>query len=151
MFSLDKYFSYFSMKTCFGNSILVIRNASKGYFCLVDIHVHLMCRFLTLPGTRATWRQRWLLCTNVYMYLYSLAFMDHPCTRGATVYHQAPPCPLYTQPRACWVWARCTNGLKIVWTRVGFEPTISRTGFALGFFFLSPPFSPIWFFLCHFL
>ena len=25
------------------------------------------------------------------------------------------------------------------------------SGFALGFFFLSPPFSPIWFFLCHFL
>ena len=26
-----------------------------------------------------------------------------------------------------------------------------RTGFALGFIFLSPPFSPIRFFLCHFL
>ena len=25
------------------------------------------------------------------------------------------------------------------------------TGFALGFIFLSPPFSPIRFFLCHFL
>ena len=36
----------------------------------------------------------------VYMYLYSLAFMDHPCTLGAAVCHQAPPCPLYTQPRA---------------------------------------------------
>ena len=34
------------------------------------------------------------------MYLYSLAFMDHPCTLGAAVCHQAPPCPLYTQPRA---------------------------------------------------
>ena len=31
----------------------------------------------------------------MYMYLYSLAFMDHPCTLG----HQAPPCPRYTQPR----------------------------------------------------
>ena len=37
----------------------------------------------------------------MYMYLYSLAFMDHPCTLGAAVRHQAPPCPLYTQPRAC--------------------------------------------------
>ena len=34
------------------------------------------------------------------MCLYSLAFMDHPCTLGAAVCHQAPPCPLYTQPRA---------------------------------------------------
>ena len=36
----------------------------------------------------------------IYMYLYSLSFMDHPCTLGAAVCHQAPPCPLYTQPRA---------------------------------------------------
>ena len=36
----------------------------------------------------------------MYMYLYSLAFMDHPCTLGAAVCHQAPPCSLYTQPRA---------------------------------------------------
>ena len=36
----------------------------------------------------------------MYMYLYSLAFMDHPCTLGAAVCHQAPPCPLHTQPRA---------------------------------------------------
>ena len=28
---------------------------------------------------------------------------------------------------------------------------ISSSGFALGFIFLSPPFSPIRFFLCHFL
>ena len=59
----------------------------------------------------------------MYMYLYSLAFMDHPCTLGAAVCHQAPSCPLYTQPRACRVWARRTNGLKIVSTRTGFEPT----------------------------
>ena len=62
----------------------------------------------------------------MYMYLYSLAFMDHPCTLGAAVCHQAPPCPLYTQPRARRVWTRRTNGLKIVSTRTGFEPTISR-------------------------
>ena len=36
----------------------------------------------------------------MYMYLYSLAFMDHQCTLGAAVCHQAPPCPLYTQLRA---------------------------------------------------
>ena len=36
----------------------------------------------------------------MYMYLYSLAFMDHPCTLGTAICHQAPPCPLYTQPRA---------------------------------------------------
>ena len=60
----------------------------------------------------------------MYMYLYSLAFMDHPCTLGAAVCHQAPPCPLYTQPRARLVWARRTNGLKIVSTWAGFEPTI---------------------------
>ena len=36
----------------------------------------------------------------VYMYLYILVFMDHPCTLGATVCHHAPPCPLYTQSRA---------------------------------------------------
>ena len=47
------------------------------------------------------------------MCLYSLAFMDHPCTLGAAVCHQAPPCPLYTQPRARQVWARRTHGLKI--------------------------------------
>ena len=51
---------------------------------------------------------------DMYMYLYSLAFMDHPCTLGAAVCHQAPPCPLYTQPRARRVWVRRTNGLKIV-------------------------------------
>ena len=62
----------------------------------------------------------------MYMYLYSLAFMDHPCTLGAAVCHQAPPRPLYTQRRARRVWARRTNGLKIVSTRAGFEPTISR-------------------------
>ena len=62
----------------------------------------------------------------MYMHLYSLAFMDHPCTLGAAVCHQAPPCPLYTQPRARRVWARRNNGLKIVSTRAGFEPTISR-------------------------
>ena len=27
----------------------------------------------------------------MYMYLYSLAFIDHPCTLGAAVCHQAPP------------------------------------------------------------
>ena len=62
----------------------------------------------------------------MYMYLYSLAFMDHPCTLGAAACHQAPPCPLYTQPRARRVWARRNIGLKIVSTRAGFEPTISR-------------------------
>ena len=39
--------------------------------------------------------------------------------------HQAPPCPLYTQPNARRVWARRTDGLKSVLTRAGFEPTIS--------------------------
>ena len=63
---------------------------------------------------------------GMYVYLYSRAFMDHPCTRGAAVCHQAPPCPLYTQPRARRVWARRTNGLKIVSIRAGFKPTISR-------------------------
>ena len=62
----------------------------------------------------------------MYLYLYSLAFMDHPCTLGAAVCHQAPLCPLYTQPRARRVWARRTNGLKIISTPAGFEPTISR-------------------------
>ena len=61
----------------------------------------------------------------MYMYLHSLAFMDHPCTLGTAVCQQLPPCPLYTQPRARWVWARHTNGLKIISTRAGFEPTIS--------------------------
>ena len=36
----------------------------------------------------------------MYLYLYSLAFTDHPCTLCAAVCHQAPPCPLYIQPRA---------------------------------------------------
>ena len=62
----------------------------------------------------------------MFMYLYRLAFMDHLCTNGAADCHQAPPCPLYTQPRPCWVRARCTNGLKIVLIWAGFEPTISR-------------------------
>ena len=34
----------------------------------------------------------------IYMYLYSLAFMDHPCKLGAAVCHQAPPCPLILNP-----------------------------------------------------
>ena len=62
---------------------------------------------------------------TIYMYLYSLAFMDHPCTLGAAVCHQAPPCPLYTQPRARPIWARRNSGLKIVSSRAGFEPMIS--------------------------
>ena len=40
--------------------------------------------------------------------------MDHPCTLGAAVCHQALPCPLYTQPRARRVWVRRNNCLKIV-------------------------------------
>ena len=52
----------------------------------------------------------------IHMYLYSLALMDHPCPLGAAVCHQAPPCPLYTQPRARRVWARRTNGVKIAST-----------------------------------
>ena len=36
----------------------------------------------------------------MYLYLYSLAFIDHPCTLCAAVCHQAPPCPLYIQHRA---------------------------------------------------
>ena len=57
----------------------------------------------------------------MHMYLYSLAFMEHPCTLGAAVCHQAPPCPLYTQHRARLVWARRTNGLKGVSNRAGFH------------------------------
>ena len=34
--------------------------------------------------------------------------------------------PIYIQPRARRVWARRTNGLKIVSTQTGFGPTISR-------------------------
>ena len=41
----------------------------------------------------------------MYMYLYSLAFMDDLCTLGAAVCHHAPPCPLYTQPKARQVWS----------------------------------------------
>ena len=91
-------------------------------------------------GPSATLTGRWLpdiylrrMLTGVeaaaivmYMYLYSLAFMDHPCTLGAAVCHKAPPYPLYTQPRTSRVWDRRTNGLKIVTTRAGFEPTTSR-------------------------
>ena len=36
----------------------------------------------------------------MYMYLYNRAFMDHTCILGAALFHQAPPCLLYTQPRA---------------------------------------------------
>ena len=32
----------------------------------------------------------------MYMYLYSIAFMDHPCTLGAADCHQAPPRVLFT-------------------------------------------------------
>ena len=47
----------------------------------------------------------------MYMGLYSLSFIDHPCPCGAVVCHQAPKY-LYTQPRARRVRARCTNGLN---------------------------------------
>ena len=40
--------------------------------------------------------------------------------------HQVTPCPFYIQPKACRIWARRTNGLKIASTQAGFEPTISR-------------------------
>ena len=31
----------------------------------------------------------------------------------SAIYDQAFPCPIYTQSRACWVWARCTNDGKL--------------------------------------
>ena len=66
----------------------------------LDLHcLLLLCGFLTLSGTRGTYTEAAAIAM-MYMYLYSLAFMDHPCTLGAAVCHQAPPCPLYTQPRA---------------------------------------------------
>ena len=34
----------------------------------------------------------------VYKYMDSQDSMDQPCTFGVAVCHQAPPCPLYTQP-----------------------------------------------------
>ena len=76
-----------------------------------------------LPGIRGTWRQRRLLYTCICT---ALLLLDHTCTLGAAVCHQAPPCPLYTQPRACRVRARRINGLKIVSNQAAFEPTISR-------------------------
>ena len=79
----------------------------------------LLCEFLTLTGTWGTWRQRRLLCICTALLSWTI-----PCTLGAAVCHQAPPYLLYTQPAR--VWARRTNGLKIVSTRAGFKPTISR-------------------------
>ena len=35
---------------------------------------------------------------DMYMYLYSLAFMDHPCTLGAAVCHQRRPVHFILNP-----------------------------------------------------
>ena len=55
----------------------------------------LLCIFLKLPGTRGTWRRM----RYMYIRLYNIAFISHPCSFGAAVCHQASPCPLYTHQR----------------------------------------------------
>ena len=56
--------------------------------------------FVVVQIFNATRHPRHIVAVAIvmYMYLYSLAFMDHSCTLGAAVCHQAPPCPLYTKP-----------------------------------------------------
>ena len=58
----------------------------------LGVHISmLLCGFLTLPSTAAI---------VMYMYLYSLAVMDHPCTLGDAVCHQkSAALSTYTQPR----------------------------------------------------
>ena len=49
--------------------------------------------------------------TCMYMHIVWLITLIY--TLCAIACPQAPPCPLYTQPRVRWVWNRCTNCLSI--------------------------------------
>ena len=49
----------------------------------------------------------------MYMYLYSLAFMDHPCTLGAAVCHKCRPVHFILNPGHV-EYVRRINGVKIV-------------------------------------
>ena len=60
------------------------------------------------------------------MHLYSIAFMDHPRTLDASICHQAPPCPLYTEHRARRVWAWCFYSLNIFLNSLGSESLKSK-------------------------
>ena len=52
-----------------------------------------------------------------------LAFLQScPCMLFSAVYDQAFPCPIYTQSRAYWVWARCTNDGKHSQPKRGSNP-----------------------------
>ena len=81
----------------------------------------LLCRCFTLQGTLGTWRQRPLLCACICTALLSRITQAHLVLLSVTKHR--PLCPLYTQPRAHRVWARHTNGLKIVLTKAGFKHT----------------------------
>ena len=57
-----------------------------------------------------------------YIHLYSLAFMDHPCTLCAAVCHEAPPCLFYSPGQI-----EYKLDLKIFSTQVGVEPMTNLT------------------------
>ena len=81
----------------------------------------LLCGFLILPGTQGTQRQRRLLCTCICTALLSWITHAHLVLLSVTKRR-----PIYFILNPGHVeWARLTNGLKIVLTRAGFEPTIS--------------------------
>ena len=56
----------------------------------------LLCGFLTLP--KHLRHIAGAAIAMMYMYLYSLAFMDHPCTLGVAICHQARPVHFILNP-----------------------------------------------------
>ena len=81
----------------------------------------LLWGLLMLPGIRGSWRQRRLLCTCICTALLSWITLAHLVPLSVT-----KRCPVhFILNPGHRVWARHTNGLKIVSTRGGFEPTIS--------------------------
>ena len=95
----------------------------------LNVHAELVLHCLTsrccyadlnLPHSRGTWRKRRLYYVRAFVQPWYHGSPRH------TYFHQAPPYPLCTQPRAHRVWARCTNGLKFFSTRAGIEPTTFR-------------------------
>ena len=58
-----------------------------------------------------------VLCVVFQLYWATMCINACICTvlsmhAFPAVYDQAFPCPIYTQSRACWVWAGCTNDGK---------------------------------------
>ena len=93
-----------SVSTCWAELV-------RGHHWLIEHWVDLVVAVWIFTTTRHPWDIEAMVIV-MYMYLYSIAFIDHPCTLGALSVTKRHPVH-YTQPRACRVWTRLTNGMKI--------------------------------------